>query len=120
MAIIADHANPFYLKELYLDGCEQINDAALTKLTKPRADGLYTNIDFERQKLNHSILKQYMEATVSGSRELILNIQRSGVGGLEAISLSECRQISESGILKLAKCSLLRKVCFLGCGSLKD
>ena len=36
------------------------------------------------------------------------------------ISLSECRQIGENGILKLAKCSLLRKVCFLGCGNLKD
>lgn len=30
MRIIADHANPFYLKELYLDGCEPINDMALT------------------------------------------------------------------------------------------
>lgn len=61
-----------------------------------------------------------MQASISGSQELILNIQRSGVGGLEVISLSECRQINESGILKLARCGLLRKVCFLGCGSLKD
>jgi hypothetical protein len=29
-SIVARHANPFFLKELYLDGCERINDAALT------------------------------------------------------------------------------------------
>lgn len=39
--VIADHANPFFLKELYLDGCENICDKALIKLTKPRATGLY-------------------------------------------------------------------------------
>ena len=36
LEIIADNANPFYLRELYLDGCEKINDTALMKLTKPR------------------------------------------------------------------------------------
>ena len=36
LEIIAENANPFYLRELYLDGCEKINDTALVKLTKPR------------------------------------------------------------------------------------
>jgi hypothetical protein len=26
LAIIAEEANPFYLRELYLDGCDKIND----------------------------------------------------------------------------------------------
>ena len=34
MELIADNVNPFALKELYLDGCEAINDEALMKLTK--------------------------------------------------------------------------------------
>lgn len=29
MQIIADEANPFFLREIYLDGCEKINDLAL-------------------------------------------------------------------------------------------
>ena len=29
MQIIAEEANPFFLRELYLDGCEKINDQAL-------------------------------------------------------------------------------------------
>ena len=36
LEIIAENANPFYLRELYLDGCEKINDTALGKLTKTR------------------------------------------------------------------------------------
>jgi len=36
MEIISQQANPFFLRELYLDGCERINDNALIKLTKPR------------------------------------------------------------------------------------
>jgi hypothetical protein len=33
LTIIADEANPFYLRELYLDGCDKINDHALANLT---------------------------------------------------------------------------------------
>jgi hypothetical protein len=34
--VIGQHANSLTLRELYLDGCEKINDAALIKLAKPR------------------------------------------------------------------------------------
>jgi len=33
LAVIAEECNPFYLRELYLDGCDKINDAALQFLT---------------------------------------------------------------------------------------
>ena len=33
---IAEHANPYYLRELYLDGCDKINDTALQRLAAPR------------------------------------------------------------------------------------
>jgi hypothetical protein len=32
LIIIAEEANPFYLRELYLDGCDKINDSSLMSL----------------------------------------------------------------------------------------
>lgn len=29
MQVISEEANPFYLRELYLDGCEKVNDIAI-------------------------------------------------------------------------------------------
>lgn len=36
MSYIAEYANPFYLRELYLDGCDKINDQALANLVMRR------------------------------------------------------------------------------------
>jgi hypothetical protein len=36
LTIIAEEANPFFLRELYLDGCDKINDHALANLTLKR------------------------------------------------------------------------------------
>jgi len=32
MEVIAEEANPFFLRELYLDGCEKITDLAISNL----------------------------------------------------------------------------------------
>ena len=45
MTIIADNCNPFFLKELYLDGCENVNDMALINLVKPRTRGPFLEPD---------------------------------------------------------------------------
>jgi hypothetical protein len=37
LAIIAEKANPFFLRELYLDGCDKINDQALSYLIQPKS-----------------------------------------------------------------------------------
>lgn len=58
MTIIADHANPFYLKELYLDGCEQINDAALSQLTKDRSGGLHQIPDLHKYRISELVVQQ--------------------------------------------------------------
>ena len=68
MTIIADHANPFYLKELYLDGCEQINDAALIQLTKPRSGGLHQIPDLNKFKISDLVVQQQL-AQIAGSDE---------------------------------------------------
>lgn len=47
-------------------------------------------------------------------------ISLSGSRALEVISLAECRHINDTGVIKLARCPLLRKICFLGCAALKD
>ena len=46
--IIGFSANSFYLRELYLDGCEKINDQALVNLTKPRQG---QEIEFSSQEV---------------------------------------------------------------------
>ena len=44
--MISQKANPFFLRELYLDGCEKINDNALTKLTKTKTNAVLPNPNF--------------------------------------------------------------------------
>ena len=39
---------------------------------------------------------------------------------MEVLSLAECRNISDRGIVRLEKCALLKKLCLLGCANLKD
>lgn len=57
MEVISEHANPFFLKELYLDGCENINDDALYKLTKPRRQA-YQKPDLAKYQLNQLFLSE--------------------------------------------------------------
>ena len=58
MSIIAEQANPFFLKELYLDGCENIADMALIKLTKPRSAGQYDLPDLMKFRVNELLAKK--------------------------------------------------------------
>jgi len=54
-------------------------------------------------------------------KKMVTDISHGGIRSLEVLSLSECRQITDNGIKRVGKvCKLLRKVCFLGCGNLKD
>mmetsp|Transcript_23532 Transcript_23532/g.31561 ORF Transcript_23532/g.31561 Transcript_23532/m.31561 type:complete len:127 (+) Transcript_23532:1725-2105(+) len=118
MQLIADHANPFSLKELYLDGCEGINDEALFRLTKPREGGAYARPQVHDASMTE--LRQLAHSDVDFMK-MCAEIGMGGVRSLEVLSLSECRQITDNGIKRLGKvCKLLRKVCFLGCGNLKD
>ena len=94
MQLIAEHANPFFLKELYLDGSENICDKALLKLTKPRANGAYTPPNLENYRLVELLAKEHL-SQIAGSdnelRKLVTEISLSGTRSLEVISLSECR-----------------------------
>jgi len=51
---------------------------------------------------------------------MVAHICQSGSRGLEVISLAECRNVTDVGAKRLGTCTLLRKVCFLGCAYLKD
>jgi hypothetical protein len=46
LEIIAQQANPFFLRQLYLDGCERVDDNALLKLTTPKSTMSRTKPDF--------------------------------------------------------------------------
>ena len=58
MLIISEHANPFFLKELYLDGCENIADPALNKLTKIRSAGQYDLPDLMKFRVSELLAKK--------------------------------------------------------------
>ena len=120
MLLIAENVNPFALKELCLDGCEAINDEALFKLTKPREPGRPMAIPPEYRDSNITELRQIASSDVD-FQKMCGEISLGGIRSLEVLSLSECRQITDKGITRIGKvCKLLRKVCFLGCGNLKD
>jgi len=59
MQVIAENANPFFLKELYLDGCENICDKALLKLTKPRAQA-YAPINLQNYRVTELLAKDQL------------------------------------------------------------
>ena len=121
LEIVAENANPFHLKELYLDGCERITDQGLIKLTKPRSKP-FAIPDLMNFTGNSVLNKRLQEIAGSADdcRRLLANISLCGSRALEVISLAECRHITDAGVTKLVKCSLLRKLCFLGCAALKD
>jgi len=120
--VISENANPFFLKEIYLDGCENINDDALLKLTKPRQNA-YPRPDLSKYRICDLLVSEQLRELACSAeelRKLIMEIGLSGTRALEVISLSECRQITDNGIGKLYRCKLLRKISFLGCSNLKD
>ena len=122
MEVISHNANPFFLKELYLDGCENINDDALMRLTKTRPTA-YNKPDFSKYRISELLVNEQLRELATSAdelRKLTVEISMSGTRALEVISLSECRQIQDNGILLLKKCKLLRKISFLGCSNLKD
>ena len=122
MIVISQNANPFFLKELYLDGCENINDEALFNLTKPRSVA-YEKPDLSKYRISDLLVSEQLRELASSAdelRRLVTEIGTSGTRALEVISLSECRQITDIGIGKLHKCKLLRKISLLGCSNLKD
>lgn len=51
---------------------------------------------------------------------MVTEVSICGSRGLEAISLAECRHVTDEGVIRLGKCKFLRKVCLLGCSNLKD
>lgn len=113
--LISQHANSFYLRELYLDGCERINDLALVKLTAPK--------NFQQlavKQLPAHMVKLVGDGDEEGKRRVVAQMLQSGTRGLQVISLAECRNITDAGVQPLAKCSFLEKVCLLGCANVKD
>lgn len=100
LQVIAEWANPYYLRELYLDGCEKVNDQALSSLTmRSRRDieipTIHEFFNLEGQIYIHdfssiAITKEEMKNTLK-------DVGEGGVRGLEVLSLAECRNVSDVG-----------------------
>ena len=78
------------LKELFLDGCENIDDCALIMLCN------------RFQDCSHK------------------HILKGGARGLRKLSLGECRSLSNQGIAHLRKLKKLEELNVLGCYSISD
>lgn len=91
MHAISQNCNPAYLEELYLDGCENIEDISLISLCSPFEEG---------QRI-------YMDL-------------KGGAYGLRKLSLSECRTIQNTGLSYLRKLKRLEELNILGCYSITD
>lgn len=104
IGMLAPYVNRGNLKELYLDGCEKINDNALSILTGRDPNYLQPDTMTSRE----------------GFRMDRNSIQNRYDSGLELLSLSECRNIHCAGIMKLDKFQNLKTLNLLGCVSVKD
>jgi len=83
------------LKELYLDGCEKINDLAIIALTSkakyPKDPPPYSGLDPQ-------MVKDY--STAEEMNRALKRIGKGGTRGLEVLSLSECRNIYDAGVVQ--------------------
>ncbi len=84
--MIGKHANSSCLRELYLDGCEGVNDEAILRLTKPRGTVIQMPIIGQFSDLSQAMW-----------------LSQNGCRGLRTISLAECRSISDKGVQYIAK-----------------
>jgi len=53
-------------------------------------------------------------------KRIFKHISRGGLRGLQVLSLAECRNLSDSGIVKLKELKYLRKLNLLGCTKVED
>ncbi|CDW83611.1 UNKNOWN [Stylonychia lemnae] len=124
LGLIAEWANPFYLKELYLDGCDKINDQAMMNLVKKRVNNQFRMPDISDQfdqNANH-VAKTYSSIidSADGMRRITEEVSQGGAYGLHVISLAECKNINDAGINHLKNLRYLHKVILLGCFNVKD
>lgn len=102
--MIAEHANPFFLRELYLDGCDKVTDQSLSylvgKSTKREAN-YASMIEQKYQDFNSSLQMQSFSSLATTHEEyskVINRVSHGGARGLELISLAECKGINDTGI----------------------
>lgn len=101
LAIIAEEANPFYLRELYLDGCDKINDQAIANLVQKKTKEYKQPEVASYFSQDGSLYIHDFNSIVTTHEEMVQTIQDIGVGGahgLEIISLAECKNINDVGI----------------------
>jgi len=110
---IALNCNPLTLQELYLDGCENVDDYALKMLVEK----------FPQGKPNSLLKLEENENTnyYSYMKDFELDKDLKGGGrGLKTLSIAECRKITDTGLSYLRKLKRLKYLNVLGCFSIND
>lgn len=119
LTLISDHANPFFFRELYLDGCDKIT--SLENLVRKSSAGMNARYLAEARSSAVQISRfQAMCLQKQEMRGIMEEISQGGARGLEVISLAECKGILDEGIKPLTELKYLSKVILLGCLNIKD
>ena len=118
LTLISDFANPFFFRELYLDGCDNITSLQ--------------NLVQNEGSINNKFLLEAHHSEIQISRFQALSLRKQdmkllmeelslgGARGLEVISLAECKGILDEGIKPLTQLKYLSKVILLGCLNIKN
>lgn len=112
LTIIANEANPFFLRELYLDGCDKLR--SFEELIRPRKHLVSRHLQSALE--NDQVIAEFRSKTVRNLEfSEISNVALGGAMGLEVISFAECKNINDYGIMHLKGLKYLTKVVMLGC-----
>ena len=107
---IAMNCNPLALKELYLDGCENVDDDALKSLVSKYPNRKPESLKRLEENDNFAPFMDFeMDEDLKG-----------GARGLRVISIAECRRVTENGIIHLRKLKRLKSLNVLGCYAVND
>lgn len=123
LQIIADEANPYFLRELYLDGCDKVNDSALANLVS-KGKKEHERPEFAQffSLQGNIYLHDFSSIAVNQEEmhQIVTDISIGGARGLEVLSLAECRNVFDAGISYLSNLKYLKKLTLLGCANVKD
>ena len=118
---IANYANPFYLRELYLDGCDRILDSGIEFLVQKRYGQPkfqlfgYEDESYEKGRRKSNLISSTSSTAFVNERinefhclalrdedshTILSNVAQGGARGLEVISLAECKNITDTGVIQ--------------------
>lgn len=85
------------MRELYLDGCDKIT--TLEPLINKRRSN---NVHFREAIDNQLLINQFQSLALlkEDRMDMMLEMSKGGAHGLEVISLAECKNVTDEGVVQ--------------------